>query len=86
MFYILALEGNPLIQIGIIHRHTQRKRKVLNWSASLDKSVFLSGALHKGDTTQEIFISGKRLGNIELDVGTKEFKTVFLYLLSSTRL
>lgn len=48
--------------------HTKKERKVANWNTSLDKRAFLSGALLKRDTICEIFVSGKRSQNAELNV------------------
>lgn len=65
--FFLALEENPLEQLEILHT-PKKERKVANWNTSLDKRAFLSGALLKRDTICEIFVSGKRSQNAELNV------------------
>ena len=65
--FFLALEENPLEQLEILHT-PKKERKVANWNNRLDKRAFLSGALLKRDTICEIFVSGKRSQNAELNV------------------
>lgn len=65
--FFLALKENPLEQLEIIHT-PKKERKVASWNTSLDNRAFLNGALVKRDTICEIFVSGKRSQNAELNV------------------